>query len=262
MACGSSCCGPGGVPEPVQPPADGTCFGPNPEEQRTQRLEEPAKDVCFNACCDSSDKKPLSGAVDDGRYSSGPVEGGCQQDCCGSDTKARDEATIDGCQQGCCSKPKGSPSCDKDKTSISGDLTSHGVSGGSCSKVKAAEPCQQTEASCCEAEAGKEAHNTKPAERALSKGCCPVPAASKTVSSNSSYCGGKASPSAPESAGADCNKGCCSDPSPPKVEDPENPSCCEGKASPCCDVSCIDRIALRECDVSSGTSPRSIRVAA
>ncbi|KAL2808225.1 E1-E2 ATPase-domain-containing protein [Aspergillus granulosus] len=31
------------------------------------------------------------------------------------------------------------------------------------------------------------------------------------------------------------------------VDDPNNPSCCSGKAKPCCDVSCLDRIAVREC---------------
>ncbi|KAK3368347.1 E1-E2 ATPase-domain-containing protein [Podospora didyma] len=29
--------------------------------------------------------------------------------------------------------------------------------------------------------------------------------------------------------------------------DPETPACCEGKSSPCCDVSCLDRLALRAC---------------
>ncbi|KAB8219544.1 E1-E2 ATPase-domain-containing protein [Aspergillus novoparasiticus] len=29
--------------------------------------------------------------------------------------------------------------------------------------------------------------------------------------------------------------------------DPNKPSCCKDKPSPCCDVSCLDRIALREC---------------
>ncbi|EED14646.1 copper-transporting ATPase, putative [Talaromyces stipitatus ATCC 10500] len=31
-------------------------------------------------------------------------------------------------------------------------------------------------------------------------------------------------------------------------EDPNTPSCCKNKPSPCCDVSCLDRIALRQCD--------------
>ncbi|KAL5333112.1 E1-E2 ATPase-domain-containing protein [Aspergillus crustosus] len=41
---------------------------------------------------------------------------------------------------------------------------------------------------------------------------------------------------------------CCSR---SKVDDKENndrPSCCQGKPSPCCDTSCLDRIAFRECN--------------
>ncbi|KAK9368310.1 copper-translocating P-type ATPase [Lipomyces kononenkoae] len=32
-----------------------------------------------------------------------------------------------------------------------------------------------------------------------------------------------------------------------RAEDPNNPGCCKDKTYPCCDVSCLDRIALREC---------------
>ncbi|ROW00724.1 hypothetical protein VSDG_03321 [Cytospora chrysosperma] len=47
---------------------------------------------------------------------------------------------------------------------------------------------------------------------------------------------------------------CCSEKK-PAVEDPNNPSCCEGKPSPCCDVSCLDRLAARECKEEAGTTP-------
>jgi hypothetical protein len=62
----------------------------------------------------------------------------------------------------------------------------------------------------------------------------------------------------PESEKDDCcvspaedtleKKTCCSS-KPINVEphDQEVPSCCEGKSFPCCDTSCIDRLALREC---------------
>ncbi|KNG87447.1 putative copper-transporting ATPase [Aspergillus nomiae NRRL 13137] len=33
----------------------------------------------------------------------------------------------------------------------------------------------------------------------------------------------------------------------PQEEHPNKPNCCKDKPSPCCDVSCLDRIALREC---------------
>jgi Cu2+-exporting ATPase len=46
----------------------------------------------------------------------------------------------------------------------------------------------------------------------------------------------------------DCKNRCCSAPDPSQVEDPNNPSCCKDRPSPCCDVSCLDRLALRACD--------------
>ena len=40
----------------------------------------------------------------------------------------------------------------------------------------------------------------------------------------------------------------------PKNES-DTPSCCEGKIFPCCDVDCLERLALRECNTnSSGTT--------
>jgi hypothetical protein len=43
------------------------------------------------------------------------------------------------------------------------------------------------------------------------------------------------------------------------VYDMPAPSCCEGKASPCCDKSCLDRLALRECE-SRGMSTLDTKV--
>lgn len=51
-----------------------------------------------------------------------------------------------------------------------------------------------------------------------------------------------------------CSTGACED----EVEDDEKgkeaktptdgaPECCRGKVSPCCDTSCLDRLAIREC---------------
>ncbi|KAK3985858.1 E1-E2 ATPase-domain-containing protein [Cladorrhinum sp. PSN332] len=61
---------------------------------------------------------------------------------------------------------------------------------------------------------------------------------------------------APKPAAPGCKKGCCSAPKPPRPDDTPPPrpddtpvsSCCEGKVAPCCDQSCLDRLALRECE--------------
>ncbi|PTB74191.1 heavy metal translocatin [Trichoderma longibrachiatum ATCC 18648] len=45
-----------------------------------------------------------------------------------------------------------------------------------------------------------------------------------------------------------CNKSCCSIKERPCPDDEPKPDCCKGKSSPCCDQTCLDRLALRECE--------------
>ncbi|KAK4136471.1 copper-translocating P-t [Trichocladium antarcticum] len=47
-----------------------------------------------------------------------------------------------------------------------------------------------------------------------------------------------------------CNSKGCPAPEPARPDDTRAPSCCEGKTAPCCDQSCLDRLALRGCDTS------------
>lgn len=59
-----------------------------------------------------------------------------------------------------------------------------------------------------------------------------------------------------------CEKSSRSAPEPPGAEDQDSPICCRDKVYPCCDVSCLDRIALRECEnqkpaASDDTAPKS-----
>ena len=52
-----------------------------------------------------------------------------------------------------------------------------------------------------------------------------------------------------------CSSGKCAD---DKVEDDtDEPICCRGKVGPCCDTSCLDRIAMRECEMSATAAPNS-----
>lgn len=46
---------------------------------------------------------------------------------------------------------------------------------------------------------------------------------------------------------AGCKDTCCAS-SKPVATDANDPPCCKGKASPCCDASCLDRLARRSCD--------------
>ncbi|KAJ5652736.1 hypothetical protein N7507_010162 [Penicillium longicatenatum] len=57
----------------------------------------------------------------------------------------------------------------------------------------------------------------------------------------------------PEKPDDCCSPGKCAD---SKAENPTDaPACCRGKVSPCCDTSCLDRLALRECEVSATAVP-------
>ncbi|KAK2002771.1 copper-translocating P-type ATPase [Colletotrichum falcatum] len=71
---------------------------------------------------------------------------------------------------------------------------------------------------------------------------------------------------APDSEPVDsCKKNCCQSSAPSaKAAEEQTPSCCEGKTFPCCDSTCIDRLALRECASTMGasTSRRSPTVSA
>lgn len=37
-------------------------------------------------------------------------------------------------------------------------------------------------------------------------------------------------------------------------KDDDAPECCKGKVGPCCDTSCLDRLATRECELSATTA--------
>ncbi|KAL4863241.1 E1-E2 ATPase-domain-containing protein [Aspergillus spectabilis] len=84
--------------------------------------------------------------------------------------------------------------------------------------------------------------------------CSPSSALKETETTGDACC---ASPSSDETP----KDNCCSGPKIEETEDPTNPSCCKDKPSPCCDTSCLDRIALRECSqgktTRSTTSPHS-----
>lgn len=46
-----------------------------------------------------------------------------------------------------------------------------------------------------------------------------------------------------------CSSGECED---EKAQyDTNEPDCCRGKVSPCCDISCLDRLAIRECEMNA-----------
>ncbi|GAB1317121.1 P-type cation-transporting [Madurella fahalii] len=64
----------------------------------------------------------------------------------------------------------------------------------------------------------------------------------------------------PAPAVPSCND-CCSAPKPTRLDATPVPNCCEGKVAPCCDQSCLDRLALRECEnYEAGLTSHTSRV--
>ncbi|KAL3712910.1 hypothetical protein TMatcc_001612 [Talaromyces marneffei ATCC 18224] len=59
--------------------------------------------------------------------------------------------------------------------------------------------------------------------------------------------------------GKEINSGdACNPQTPDQGRDLNKPDCCKDKPSPCCSVSCLDRIALRECEQESILSPNDL----
>ncbi|KAM0484014.1 hypothetical protein ACHAP7_003516 [Fusarium lateritium] len=52
-----------------------------------------------------------------------------------------------------------------------------------------------------------------------------------------------------------CSSGKCADDK--AKDDTDAPDCCRGKVSPCCDTSCLDRLAMRECEMSAVAAPNT-----
>ncbi|KAI1014731.1 hypothetical protein LB503_003687 [Fusarium chuoi] len=58
-----------------------------------------------------------------------------------------------------------------------------------------------------------------------------------------------------ESANKEWDDDCCATGSCEEPNKDDAPECCRGKTSPCCNASCIDRIAIRECELSASHKP-------
>ncbi|KAK3295118.1 E1-E2 ATPase-domain-containing protein [Chaetomium fimeti] len=132
----------------------------------------------------------------------------------GAVSAARDESTE---EEDCCAPEPSLPDsdCNKGCCSTQAPPRSDGTAVPSCCEVKSTRDEPTKEGGCCA---------PKPTEE---DDCCAP------------------KPTPPD---ADCKKGCCSAPAPARSDDTAASGCCEGKAAPCCDQSCLDRLALRECE--------------
>lgn len=155
------------------------------------------------------------------------------------------------------SSTEGDGCCDADDRRVSEDSCAKGCCAGERSDSPKPAPATAAAAcadACC-AEEDEQPKATTEAEQndTCGDGCCAGGEPSKlagleqgTACEDSCCDGEEAVKAANTDSGASCKDACCDD-AKPEPEDPNNPSCCKGKSSPCCDVSCLDRLAAREC---------------
>lgn len=134
------------------------------------------------------------------------------------------------------------------------------LEAGSCKDSRGSEPPEPANEGTCCSSANKIDDKTckrpEPVSTGCEDGCCAVPEDTTQ---------GEASSRADEiradnncctltSIGRGCQKNGSTTPVKSHLELPDRPGCCKNKPSPCCDESCLDRIALRECkDQKSAT---------
>lgn len=197
--------------------------------------------ACGSGCCappeaattpPSTQQQPqIAGPSTTGGASSTKGEG---DSCCDADG---DRVSEDSCAKGCCAGEKSGLPKPAPATSAATCADACCAEEEQPEAITEAEPKDTCGDNCC---AGGEPPKTTDAKLGATckDACCDGEEAVKVVSTGS---------------GASCKDACCDD-TKPEVEDPENPSCCKGKSSPCCDASCLDRLAARECTAQTGGS--------
>ncbi|KAK2737479.1 P-type cation-transporting ATPase 2 [Colletotrichum kahawae] len=255
MPCESGCCGPPKDPAPTPEPTapHGTKSGLIDTDDRVTegdgkagignieslKAREGTKD-----CCGSEIDKPTSCSE------ANPIELNetCQDQCCASAAADEDGRNVDrintagDCQDGCC----GSVNVEQDDCGKGVSSVDTGVVDSCCvSNTATEENCKKK---CCGDDTIKET-NVASADKVTlkddcKKGCCGdsveddsgIVDVGNNASKPNESCGPKVK------AEENCNKSCFL-----KSQEEKVPSCCEGKTSPCCDSTCIERLALREC---------------
>lgn len=202
---------------------DGCC------EVVANKPEPPGKPPCQDNCCGSDSDSAGCGDENDEC---------CQTTdaCCDAQpTKLTSEAT-ETCKEGCCeeSDSEVDDCCNETQSqkAVAGvDDCQAGCCGESPTNLSRCNPSKPLEkAKTCSSDAGDCCGNSVVSEPAHQDDCC---------SGLDASCGAARGTDAADVA----NRG-----------DEKVMDCCRGKPSPCCDESCLDRLALRECDTGSESS--------
>lgn len=218
---------------------EGSCAEPGGTKDDTRNTKTEEEKDSLNACCDS-----------DSNLKKSEVKDTCHEGCCASAGTAQhvaDEQVDDSCP----APNRGFKTDDFNLVDVcctSDRKTEEDCVEGCC------DPTAETQvAKTCGANVGvsmEDCGAKTTAKEDCKKGCCGSNNEAKMVGGS---CGTKKNDSIDDCCApkplpdTDCKEGCCATVTPAKTQEEKVPSCCEGKTSPCCDSSCIDRLALREC---------------
>lgn len=186
--------------------------------------------ACGSGCCAPPEPVSTPPAAQDQPKNGGPTTVGVELstmtvNCCDAE---RGTVSEDSCDKGCCAgEGRASPE------------PALATSAASCA-----------DACCTEDDEQPKAITEAKSNGTCEDGCCAGGQSSKT---NALALGATCGDSCCDEeqavdvvSDASCKDACCDD-AKLAPQDPEDPSCCKGKTNPCCDVSCLDRLAAREC---------------
>lgn len=233
MACGSGCC----APPPPENMAQSSDAGPAEQVGETSHAGDSGAVAVNVQQASAVDKE----AEANGKCRSGIAidQDSCQDGCCCDKKTATVVVDEDACNDGCCEVEKSSKVTDYQRVDM---CLEDGCCGDEEAKIPEVGDCCDDDGGCCTAEEG-----STPVVETCQDACCAEEGIYKASK---------------ESSDAGCEDACCSsDKTATKKSDA--PACCDGKPSPCCDVSCLDRLADRECEEqSNGKLPKGLLCAA
>lgn len=149
------------------------------------------------------------------------------------------------CGSSCCGPPK-APQLPAlpDSTTL---VTEAGSDSGSCRDGADPNTGGSCQDACCDSDEPPML-NEKPGPTGCQSGCCDAEAKKPAQVAEAAVKAG-----AEDACCSVAADNCCSAFPPKDVNSPPDPECCDGTKVPCCDDSCLDRIALRACE--SGKKP-------
>lgn len=211
------------------------CCAPAPPHNITQSGEAgiagddvtDQQDSCRGSCCGGDKEAATTVAAAEERA--------CNDGCCaiGEPLRAAEGSAVNKCQEdGCCADEK-----------VDAPEVDDSCNGGCCAAEEATNPVAEA---CQDACCGNEQAIKEEPGPSCQDGCCSEETAPKTTI---------------EELDADHQNACCSS-GKTATKETNTPACCEGKTSPCCDISCLERLAGRECEEKNtncnGKPPRSL----